>query len=62
VSVDGSTVTAKVDIGTIQGGGWTGGRAEWHVPGLDTATVETLVKDATRSALQQRHRGNIEVG
>jgi osmotically inducible protein OsmC len=63
VSVDGSTVTAKVDIGTIQGGGFgLAVELEVHVPGLDTATVETLVKDAHEVCpYSNATRGNIEV-
>ena len=63
VSVDGSTVTAKVDIGTIQGGGF--GLAvtlEVHVPDADAATVETLVKEAHEVCpYSNATRGNIEV-
>jgi Ohr subfamily peroxiredoxin len=63
VSVDGSTVTAKVDIGTIAGGGFGLAVAlDVHVPDADTATVETLIKEAHEVCpYSNATRGNIEV-
>jgi len=63
VSVDGSTVTAKVTIGTIEGGGF--GLAvvlEVHVPDVDDATAETLIEGAHAVCpYSNATRGNIEV-
>lgn len=63
VSVDGSTVTAKVTIGTINGGGFGLAVAiEVHVPDVDEATVQTLVEGAHAVCpYSNATRGNIEV-
>jgi len=63
VSVDDSTVTAKVSIGTIGGGGF--GLAvtiEVHIPGVDEATARTLIEGAHEVCpYSNATRGNIEV-
>ena len=63
VSVDGSTVTAKVTIGTINGGGFGLAVAiEVHVPDVDEATVQTLIEGAHAVCpYSNATRGNIEV-
>jgi Ohr subfamily peroxiredoxin len=63
VSVDGSTVSAKVTIGTIGAGGF--GLAvvlDVHVPDLDDATVDELIHAAHEVCpYSNATRGNIEV-
>jgi Ohr subfamily peroxiredoxin len=63
VSVDGSTVGAKVTIGTVQGGGFGLAVAlEVHIPDVDAATTQTLIEDAhTVCPYSNATRGNIEV-
>ena len=63
VSVDGSTVTAKVTIGTIGGGGYGLAVAlEVHVPGVAEEIVQTLVEEAHAVCpYSNATRGNIEV-
>jgi Ohr subfamily peroxiredoxin len=61
--VDGSTVTAHVDIGAIGGGRFgLGVRLEVAVPRLDQAAAEALVARAhERCPYSNATRGNIEV-
>jgi Ohr subfamily peroxiredoxin len=63
VSVDGSTVTAKVSIGTIAGGGFgLAVELDVHIPDVDAATTETLIKGAHEVCpYSNATRGNIEV-
>ncbi len=63
VSVDGSTVSAKVTIGTIGGGGFGLAVAlDVHVPDLDEATVDELIAGAHEVCpYSNATRGNIEV-
>jgi lipoyl-dependent peroxiredoxin len=63
VSVDGSTVAAKVTIGTTEGGGFGLAVAlDVHIPDVDTGTVETLIKGAHEVCpYSNATRGNIEV-
>jgi lipoyl-dependent peroxiredoxin len=63
VSVDGSTVTAKVTIGTIGGGGFGLAVAlEVHIPGVDEDVVQTLMDGAHAVCpYSNATRGNIEV-
>jgi lipoyl-dependent peroxiredoxin len=63
VSVDGSTVTAKVTIGTIGGGGFGLAVAlDVHVPDLDCTTVDELIQGAHEVCpYSNATRGNIEV-
>ena len=63
VSVEGSTVAAKVTIGTIGGGGFGLAVAlDVHVPELDAATVEELIAGAHEVCpYSNATRGNIEV-
>jgi osmotically inducible protein OsmC len=63
VSVDGSTVTAKVTIGTIGGGGFGLAVAlEVHIPGVAEETVQTLIEGAHAVCpYSNATRGNIEV-
>ncbi len=63
VSVDGSTVTAKVAIGTIEGGAFGLAVAlDVHIPEVDAATTETLIKGAHEVCpYSNATRGNIEV-
>jgi Ohr subfamily peroxiredoxin len=62
-SVDGSTVSAKVTIGTIEGGGFGLAVAlDVHVPDLDDATVDELIHAAHEVCpYSNATRGNIEV-
>lgn len=63
VEVEGSTVTGKVTIGTIGGGGF--GLAvvlDVHLPGVDTETARSLVASAHEVCpYSNATRGNIEV-
>ncbi len=63
VSVDGSTVTAKVTIGTIGGGGFGLAVAlEVHIPGVATDVAQTLMEGAHAVCpYSNATRGNIEV-
>lgn len=63
VSVDGSTVTAKVTIGTIGGGGFGLAVAlEVHIPGVAEDVVQTLMDGAHAVCpYSNATRGNIEV-
>ena len=63
VSVDGSTVTAKVTIGTIDGGGFGLAVAlEVHIPGVAEEVVQTLMDKAHAVCpYSNATRGNIEV-
>jgi Ohr subfamily peroxiredoxin len=63
VSVEGSTVTAKVTIGTVAGGGFGLAVAlDVHVPEADAATVDGLVASAHEVCpYSNATRGNIEV-
>jgi Ohr subfamily peroxiredoxin len=63
VSVDGSTVTTKVTIGTTAGGGFGLAVAlEVHVPDVDTATAQALIEGAHEVCpYSNATRGNIEV-
>ena len=63
MSVDGSTVAAKVTIGTIGGGGFgLAVELEVHLPGLDAETARSLVEAAHEVCpYSNATRGNIEV-
>jgi osmotically inducible protein OsmC len=63
VSVEGSTVTAKVSIGTIEGGGFGLAVAlDVHIPDVDDATAKALVEGAHAVCpYSNATRGNIEV-
>lgn len=63
VSVDGSTVTAKVTIGTIGGAGFGLAVAlEVHIPGVAEDVVQTLMDGAHAVCpYSNATRGNIEV-
>jgi Ohr subfamily peroxiredoxin len=63
VSVDGSTVSAKVTIGTIGAGGFGLAVAlDVHVPDVDDATVDELIHAAHEVCpYSNATRGNIEV-
>jgi Ohr subfamily peroxiredoxin len=63
VSVDGSTVSAKVTIGTVGGGGFGLAVAlEVHIPGADPATTLQLAEGAHEVCpYSNATRGNIEV-
>jgi lipoyl-dependent peroxiredoxin len=63
VTVDGSTVTAKVTIGTIEGGGFGLAVAlEVHIPGVAEEVVQTLMDGAHAVCpYSNATRGNIEV-
>jgi Ohr subfamily peroxiredoxin len=63
VSVDGSTVEAKVTIGTIEGGGFGLAVAlDVHIPDVDGATAQSLVDGAHAVCpYSNATRGNIEV-
>jgi Ohr subfamily peroxiredoxin len=63
VSVDGSTVTGKVTIGTIEGGAFgLAVQLEVHIPDVDEATTATLM-DAAHQVCPYSNatRGNIAV-
>jgi lipoyl-dependent peroxiredoxin len=63
VSVEGSTVSAKVTIGTIGNGGFGLAVAlDVHIPDVDESTTETLIKGAHEVCpYSNATRGNIEV-
>jgi lipoyl-dependent peroxiredoxin len=63
VSVDGSTVTAKVTIGTIGGGGFGLAVAlDVHIPDVDETTTRSLIEGAHEVCpYSNATRGNIEV-
>jgi osmotically inducible protein OsmC len=63
VSVEGSTVSAKVTIGTIGSGGFGLAVAlDVHIPDVDEGTTETLIKGAHEVCpYSNATRGNIEV-
>jgi Ohr subfamily peroxiredoxin len=63
VEVEGSTVTGKVTIGTIGGGGFgLAVELEVHLPGLDAETARSLVEAAHEVCpYSNATRGNIEV-
>jgi osmotically inducible protein OsmC len=63
VSVDGSTVTAKVTIGTVGGGGFGLAVAlDVHIPDVDEATTRSLIEGAHEVCpYSNATRGNIEV-
>ena len=63
VIVDGSTVTAKVTIGTIEGGAFgLSVLLEVHIPDVDTETAQTLADGAHAVCpYSNATRGNIEV-
>ncbi len=63
VSVDGSTVTGHVTIGTVGGGGFgLAVRLDVHVPGVDDDTVKALIEAAHQVCpYSNATRGNIAV-
>jgi lipoyl-dependent peroxiredoxin len=63
VIVEGSTVAAKVTIGTVKGGGFGLAVAlEVHIPDVDATTTQTLIEDAHAVCpYSNATRGNIEV-
>jgi lipoyl-dependent peroxiredoxin len=63
VSVDGSTVTAKVSIGVVGGGGFGLAVAlDVHIPDVDEATTRSLIEGAHEVCpYSNATRGNIEV-
>jgi osmotically inducible protein OsmC len=63
VSVDGSTVTGKVTIGTIEGGAFgLSVQLEVHIPDTDEATTTTLMEAAHQVCpYSNATRGNIAV-
>jgi Ohr subfamily peroxiredoxin len=63
VEVEGSTVTGKVTIGTIGGGGFgLAVELEVHLPGVDAETARSLVEAAHEVCpYSNATRGNIEV-
>jgi lipoyl-dependent peroxiredoxin len=63
VSVDGSTVTGKVTIGTIDGGAFgLSVQLEVHIPDVDEATTTTLMEGAHQVCpYSNATRGNIAV-
>ena len=63
VSVDGSTVTGKVTIGTIEGGGFgLSVQLEVHIPDVDEATTTRLMEAAHQVCpYSNATRGNIAV-
>ena len=63
VGVEGSTVTATVTIGAVDGGGFGLAVAlDVHVPELDAATVDSLIAGAHDVCpYSNATRGNIEV-
>lgn len=63
VSVEGSKVSAKVTIGTIDGGGFGLAVAlEVHIPDVDDATAQKLIEGAHAVCpYSNATRGNIEV-
>ena len=63
VSVDGSTVTARVTIGTVGGGGFGLAVAlDVHIPDVDEETTRSLIEGAHEVCpYSNATRGNIEV-
>jgi Ohr subfamily peroxiredoxin len=63
VSVEGSTVAAKVTIGTVAGGGFGLAVAlEVHIPDVDDAVAHDLIEGAHAVCpYSNATRGNIEV-
>ena len=63
IGVDGSTVTGKVTIGTIEGGGFgLAVRLEVHIPDVDEATTIMLIEAAHQVCpYSNATRGNIAV-
>ncbi len=63
VSVDGSTVTGKVTIGTIEGGGFgLAVELDVHIPGVDDATATSVIEAAHQVCpYSNATRGNIAV-
>jgi osmotically inducible protein OsmC len=63
VSVEGSTVTARVTIGTVGGGGFGLAVAlDVHIPEVDEATTRSLIEGAHEVCpYSNATRGNIEV-
>jgi lipoyl-dependent peroxiredoxin len=63
VSVDGSTVTGKVTIGTIEGGGFgLAVQLDVHIPGADDATTTSVIEAAHQVCpYSNATRGNIAV-
>ena len=63
VSVDGSTVTGKVTIGTIEGGGFgLAVQLDVHIPDVDEATVQSVIEAAHQVCpYSNATRGNIAV-
>jgi Ohr subfamily peroxiredoxin len=63
VSVEGSTVTGKVTIGTVDGGGFgLAVQLEVHIPDVDDATVESVIEAAHQVCpYSNATRGNIAV-
>ncbi len=63
VSVEGSTVTGKVTIGTIEGGAFgLAVELDVHIPDVDEAVATTLIEAAHQVCpYSNATRGNIEV-
>jgi lipoyl-dependent peroxiredoxin len=63
VDIDGSTVTGKVTIGTVAGGGYgLAVELEVHLPGVEAETATPLVEAAHQVCpYSNATRGNIEV-
>ncbi len=63
VNVDGSTVTGKVTIGTIEGGGFgLAVQLDVRIPDTDEATVQSLIEAAHQVCpYSNATRGNIAV-
>jgi osmotically inducible protein OsmC len=63
VSVEGSTVAARVTIGTIEGGGFGLAVAlDVHIPDMEAAATQSLIEGAHAVCpYSNATRGNIEV-
>jgi osmotically inducible protein OsmC len=63
VSVEGSTVTGKVTIGTIEGGGFgLAVQLDVHIPDADESTVQSVIEAAHQVCpYSNATRGNIAV-
>ena len=63
MSVDGSTVAAKVTIGTIEGGGFgLAVQLDVHIPDVDDSTVQSIIEAAHEVCpYSNATRGNIAV-
>jgi Ohr subfamily peroxiredoxin len=63
ISVDGSTVTGKVTIGTIEGGAFgLAVELDVHIPDVDETTARTLIEGAHQVCpYSNATRGNIAV-